>query len=72
MNSKSEIKRAIIQNPERMVERMFQLTKALEFYADPWTWARVCADSRHMGAIGDFNFNSMYGKIAREALGIHD
>lgn len=46
-----------------------RLTQALRFYAEPYTWARVCADSRHMGAIGDFDFNHMYGAKAREALG---
>lgn len=41
---------------------------ALEFYSAPHTWARVSADARHMGAIGDFNFNHMYGKLANEAI----
>jgi len=38
------------------------------FYADPFTWARVGADAQHMGAEPGFNFNSMYGDPAREAL----
>lgn len=46
--------------------------EALRFYGEPWTWARVGADARHCGMIGEFNFNNMYGELARNTLKVID
>lgn len=53
---------------EMLTYKAKELTTALEFYADPFTWARVAADAQHMGALPGFDFNSMYGAKAREVL----
>jgi len=53
---------------EELIATIKKMREALEFYAEPYTWARVGADARHMGAVGDFNFNHMYGETARACL----
>jgi hypothetical protein len=45
-----------------------ELSAALEFYGEPFTWSRVGADAQHMGAEHGFDFNGMYGSKARLAL----
>lgn len=52
-----------------LVAKLDEARDALKFYANPWTWARVSADAQHMGAEPGFNFNNMYGKIARDVVG---
>lgn len=51
-----------------LLEALAIQREALEFYANDFTWARVSADARHCGMLGEFNFNGMYGDKARYAL----
>jgi hypothetical protein len=44
-------------------EENARLREALEFYAEPFTWARVAADYKAGVRLSD-----MYGRKAREAL----
>lgn len=52
----------------KLLEYVKELEGACEFYAENFTWSRVGADARHMGATGDFKFGNMYAPKARAAL----
>ena len=47
----------------RLLDVISAQRKALEFFAEPFTWSRVVADYR-----SDVRLNDMYGSKAREAI----
>jgi hypothetical protein len=51
----------------RLVVALPEMVKALEFYADPWTWKKL-HDPEDLIRIPDFYSETSFGDTARTAL----